>query len=101
MKADGIRRINTRRRRSRWTPLWVLCFAIISVPLAVVTGALTAMHSPGFIIQGLLWPGHGLGDLGRIAFVGVSLDWTFYFVLLLGMYMWFTRRSDGENRSRE
>jgi hypothetical protein len=97
MEADGIRQNNTRRRRSRWTPLWVLCFAVVSVPLAVVMEGLTGMNSPGFIIQGLLWPAHGEpGDFGRVVVVGVALDSAFCFALLLGVYMWFAKRSDEE-----
>jgi len=72
---------------------------VLSIPLAVVMEGLTAMNSPGFIIQDYLLPGHGLHDAGRVIVVGVALDSAFCFAVLTGLYLLFTRDLRPKNRT--
>jgi len=85
----------TQRRRSRWRALWILCFAVASIPLAVVMEGLTGYSSPGVIIQSYLLPSRGHDDMTRFLILSIALDSAFCFALVLGLYLLCTKLSNG------
>ena len=101
MKTNRVVPSNTQRHRSRWTPLWILCFSLASIPLAAVLEGVTGYSSPGVLIQSYLLPSRGHGDMTRFLIVSVALDSAFCFAVLLVLYLLLmkVRRKDTPSTS--
>jgi hypothetical protein len=82
---------HTQPRRSRLKTLWILCCAVVSIPLALVLEGVTGFASPGARMMSHLLPPHGLRDFGRRVVVSITLDSALCFAFLVGVYMLFSK----------
>jgi hypothetical protein len=90
-KTNRVLPTNTQQRRSRSKILWILCCAVVSIPLALVLEGVTGFASPGARMMSYLLPPHGLRDFGRSLVLSITLDSAFCFAVLVGVYMLFSK----------
>jgi len=64
---------------------------MVSIPLALVLEGVTGFASPGARMMSYLLPPHGLRAFGRSLVLSITLDSAFYFAVLVGVYMLFSK----------